>query len=144
MDYEQIHQLAHNDPRAAWPHIVALIDRRAPWDVTTSELLSDIAFSDALPELVDDWEAALHRSPRFQKALLWAQYDLGGKGGPEMDRIHRLVELAEQRHAVIIDVEPGTRPPRLSVRQWFAVNFGGKIIGHRVPERPRSRKPRAG
>ncbi len=141
VDYEQLHRLAHDDPRAAWLEIVALIERGAPWD-QQSDLLGDVVFSDALPELIEDVEHAFHRSSRFQRALLTAHAGLGGKAGPEMDRIDSLVQLAERRHAVIVEFEPGKRPPRLTVRQWFAVNIGGKILSHRVLERPDSRRPK--
>lgn len=100
MDAAELHDLVHRDAAAAWPHVVELIETGAQTnDVLT--LLEDVVYSDQLPELIDEIEAQARKSQKLRLALLTCGPALGGRGGPEMDRISKLIQSAEDELATV-------------------------------------------
>jgi hypothetical protein len=136
VDYEALHEMVHRNAKEAWPQVLAFIERGGGSELEGSHFIGDIAFSDALPGLIDDIERAFARSARLQKAILWSSAELGGIAGPEIDRLWKLVEEAERRHAVVREFDFLDKRPRFSFVEFWA-SLTGKAIIHRLrTERP--------
>lgn len=103
MTPDELHELVHRDPVAAWPHVADLID--AGPDHAHLLLLEDVIYSEQLPQLIEAIELRAAQSRRFREALLWCGDALGGKGGPEMERIFRIIEDAERELATVIEFD---------------------------------------
>ncbi len=102
MKPDQVHELVHRDPVTAWPHVIALIERDGP-KAHELGLLADLVYSHELPELIDRIEEEARRSKPFRYALLDCGDVLGGRGGPEMDRIFKLMQDAEDELATVVE-----------------------------------------
>lgn len=110
----ELHDLVLRDPVSAWPHVARVIehgrhDGRYP-------LLEDAIYSDQLPELIDEIEEAARRSSSFRRHLMDIGPFLGGKGGPEMERIFILVRNAEAEFAVVVEFDDESELK--SLRRW--------------------------
>jgi hypothetical protein len=112
MRQDDLHELVHKEPLAAWPHVVSLIEAGQESDEQTllvsdeqTLLVEDLVYSNALPALIDQIEEQAGRSKRFRFALLNAAASLGGRGGPEMDRIWKLIDAAEAELATVIEFD---------------------------------------
>lgn len=129
MDREQLHQLVHRDPIAAWPDIVTLIDAGQS-GLDSRELLEDLIYSDRLPDLIDQIEEQARRSKRFRLALLDSGPALGGRGGPEIERIFKLIDEAEAELATVVEFEYETeiRSPHALVHRARAILSGKQLI----------------
>lgn len=141
MEYEELHQLVHRDAKQAWPHALAFIERDGGSAEDRGQLISDIVYSAALPELMDNVERAFANSERFQQAILWSSPEFGGRGGPEMDRLWKLVDEAERRNAHVYEVDSLERPPRFRIGAWWA-SMRGKSVIYRVRRRGPDSGPR--
>jgi hypothetical protein len=104
VDAQQAHDLVHRDALEAWPHVVALIESGRD-DLMAGMLLEDVVYSDQLPALIDAIEMQAKRSVRFRRCLLTSGPALGGKGGPEMDRIFKLIDEAEAELATVVEFD---------------------------------------
>lgn len=131
MDAEQLHRLVHRDPLAAWPHVVALIETGHHADEQL-RLLEDLVYSDQLAELIDGIEEQARRSKHFRLALLTCGDALGGRGGPEMDRIFKVIADAEAELATVIELdrEREIRSPHAANASLRAA-LHGKILIYR-------------
>jgi len=132
MKPEAVHDLAHRDPIAAWPHVVDLIEtdwRRAQ----ELDLLTDLVYSEELPALIALIEQQAKRSKEFRRALLDSGPTFGGRGGPEMDRIFKLVGDAEEELATVVyfDDERELRSVRVFLRTLSASVRGKALICRR-------------
>lgn len=110
----ELHDLVHRDPVSAWPHVVRAIEH-GRYD-GTYPLLEDVIYSDQLPELIDKIEEAARRSSSFRRHLMDIGPGLGGKGGPEMERIFILVRNAEAEFAVVVEFDDESELK--SLRRW--------------------------
>ncbi|MCC6618001.1 MAG: hypothetical protein IT341_03055 [Chloroflexi bacterium] len=128
LEYEELHELVHRDAKLAWPHVLALIERNRGSADHQVQLIGDIVFSDALPDLIDDIERAFAESERFQRVIMWTSPEFGGRGGPEVDRLWKLVDEAERRHAYVREVDSLEKPPRFGIAGWWAALTGKAVI----------------
>lgn len=136
MEYEALHELVHHDAKQAWPHVLAFIERNGGSADQQSQLIGDVVFSEALPDLINDIEQAFAGSERFQKVIMWSSPEFGGRGGAEVERLWRLVDEAERRHAYVREVDSLEKAPRFSFGAWWAA-MTGKAIIYRVRSRPK-------
>ena len=103
----RLHIKVHVDPVGAWDEVCEVLETSDDpiWALT---LLEDVIYSHALPLLIDDIERRAHESRRFRAWLVSAGDALGGKGGPEMERIFKLQRQFESEFTQAIEgVIPG-------------------------------------
>lgn len=74
--------------------VVALIEADGHWE-SQATLLEDLVYSEQLPRLIDSIEELAQQSERFRRALVSSRDALGGRGGPEVERIFKLIDDAE-------------------------------------------------
>ncbi len=123
-----MHELVHRDPIAAWPHVIALIEADGA-KADELDLLADLVYSHKLPELIDRIEEQARRSKPFRYALLDCGDELGGRGGPEMDRIFKLLREAEAELATVVEYEDERELRSLrSLGRTVRAMVGGKML----------------
>ena len=99
-------------------------------------------YSEELPELIDRIEEQARRSKRFRFALLSCGDELGGRGGPEMERIFKLMQDAEAELATVVEFEDERELRSLhSLGRTLRAMVGRKILIYkRKPRTDRDRR----
>jgi len=138
---DQVHELVHRDPITAWPHVIALVEADGA-KAHELGLLADLVYSEELPELIDRIEEQARRSKRFRFALLSCGDELGGRGGPEMERIFKLVQDAEAELATVVNYEDERELRSVrSLGRTLRAMIGRKILIYkRKPRTDRDRR----